>query len=262
NPPPTTRAPPFTIPPSDPSLSLPRNLLNKGKSVLTFYKTGLKSILLNRRLHSTPLDSLPDDLQPLKPYPDTRGALLLHSRLRHDLGRLIPLSLILLICAEMTPVVILWAPNLKLTPLTCRMPREVEAIRQRDKQLRIEAREQYHHQQQQQQQQQEQQQQEQHPPSEEGEVYTLSEVLRAGHKPRFLPSFLYPFSLRKNKLDRKLAWILADDAMLHQGGGQKELVFEEVKLAAEERGIDVLGREEEELRGLLGKWLDVTGEVE
>ncbi|KAK4179366.1 hypothetical protein QBC36DRAFT_160210, partial [Triangularia setosa] len=244
NPPPTTRPPPFSIPPSDPSLSLPRNLLNKGKSILTFYKTGLKSILINRRLHSTPLSSLPEDLKPLKPYPDTRAALLLASRLKHDLGRLIPLSLIILICAEMTPVVILWAPNLKLTPLTCRMPREVEAIRQRDREMKKEAK--LNHQQQ--------QQRKTNRQSDEGDLATVGELLRVG-KPRFVPSFLYPFAFRKAKADKKLAWILADDAMLQQGGGQKELVFEEVKLAAEERGIDVLGRDEEELRGVLQRWL-------
>ncbi|KAK0673659.1 hypothetical protein QBC41DRAFT_342864 [Cercophora samala] len=246
NPPPTTRPPPFSIPPSNPSLSLLRNLFTKGKAIVTFYKTGLKSILLNRRLHSTPLDSLPPNIQPLKPHPDTRAALLLRSRLSHDLGRLIPLSLILLICAELTPVVILAAPNLKLTPLTCRMPRELEAIRKRDGEIRKQMREMARN---------------QRKGEGEGLDAAVGEILRVG-RPMLIPSWLYPTAARKSKLDRRLAWILADDAMIVQGGGEEELVGEEVKLAVEERGVDVLGKGEEELRGLLRRWLDIASKVE
>lgn len=197
---------------------------------------------MNRRLCYTPLDSLPEPLKQLKPYPDTRAALILKSRLRHDLGRLVPLSLILLVCAEFTPVVILGAPNLKVTPLTCRMPREVEAIRGRDRVVRKRARELYG--------------------KGEAEVdVVVGEVLRVG-RPRFVPGWIYPGVMRKGKLERRLAWIAADDAMIVQGGGEGELVVEEVRVALEERGVDVLGKGEEELRGLLRKWLEITGQVE
>jgi len=46
-----------------------------------------------------------------------------------------------------------------------------------------------------------------------------------------------------------------DDALLQRDGGVKNLSNDEVKLACEQRGIDVLGRKHDYLRDVLERWL-------
>ena len=46
-----------------------------------------------------------------------------------------------------------------------------------------------------------------------------------------------------------------DDFAIERDGGVKMLVKEEVRLACEERGIDVLGEKEENLRADLQRWI-------
>lgn len=52
--------------------------------------------------------------------------------------------------------------------------------------------------------------------------------------------------------------IAADDAMIRDGGGVDALVDEEVELACEDRGIDVLDESVDELRGRLEEWIRRT----
>ena len=46
-----------------------------------------------------------------------------------------------------------------------------------------------------------------------------------------------------------------DDFAIERDGGIKSLEKEEVRIACEERGIDVLGKEEGNLRADLKRWL-------
>jgi hypothetical protein len=55
-----------------------------------------------------------------------------------------------------------------------------------------------------------------------------------------------------------LEFLKEDDALLVAAGGAKVLVEEELRLACTDRGVDVLGRGERELREVLGKWLRLT----
>ncbi|KAK4032357.1 hypothetical protein C8A01DRAFT_41217 [Parachaetomium inaequale] len=60
------------------------------------------------------------------------------------------------------------------------------------------------------------------------------------------------------RVQRRLGFLGVDDALLVQSGGAAALVGEEVRLACADRGVDVLGRGEEELRGVLERWLRLT----
>ena len=47
-----------------------------------------------------------------------------------------------------------------------------------------------------------------------------------------------------------------DDFAIERDGGTKMLEKEEVRIACEERGIDVLGKEEGNLRADLKRWME------
>ncbi|KAK4032271.1 hypothetical protein C8A01DRAFT_41287, partial [Parachaetomium inaequale] len=115
NPPPTTRPPPLNLPvrapnsPRPPFLS-PANfshLLATGVAYLKFYKTGLKHIITNTRL----LYSKRPDILAARPHPSTRAYLHLRLRWQHDVRRLPLFALILLVCGEFTPLVVLALPG-------------------------------------------------------------------------------------------------------------------------------------------------------
>ncbi|RWA05395.1 hypothetical protein EKO27_g9710, partial [Xylaria grammica] len=117
NPPASTRPPPLDLPVRDPSTKLFTHLFRLGKAYTSFYGTGLKAVLANRRL----LRDLPDTPPPNLPSPatsvresasqttiaataatptsalsptldksanPTRASLLLRARVRHDTARL------------------------------------------------------------------------------------------------------------------------------------------------------------------------------
>jgi hypothetical protein len=68
--------------------------------------------------------------------------------------------------------------------------------------------------------------------------------------------FLPPVLLVRGKVKKRLAYLEQDDALLARDGGVETLRDEEVMIACEERGIDVLGQDVEILRNLLRHWVD------
>jgi len=56
----------------------------------------------------------------------------------------------------------------------------------------------------------------------------------------------------------RMAFLEGDDRNLIEDGGPSQLEPEELRIACAERGIDVVGRSETELRGVLGDWLRLT----
>ncbi|PGH10919.1 hypothetical protein AJ79_05164 [Helicocarpus griseus UAMH5409] len=149
NPPLTTFPAPLSLPSKDPTTSQFKHLFSLGKAYLTFYKTGLKNVYNNyraalplRRRLGLPI-LLPTSPPPpsysakhvnnaalLKAYANqvTRAEFQLIRRAAYDVRRMIPFSLILLICGEMTPFVVLALGN-RVTPVTCRVPKQVEKER-------------------------------------------------------------------------------------------------------------------------------------
>lgn len=145
NPPPTTRPPPLDLPTRGPNTSTTSHLFATGKAYLTFYKTGLRHIYINTRLvwslntaSGIPPDHTPpgDTAEPttVRAAGTTRSTELLRRRWRHDVRRLPVFALLLLICGEFTPLVVLAMPA--VVPITCRIPRQVEKLRRKAEERR------------------------------------------------------------------------------------------------------------------------------
>ncbi|PGH10675.1 hypothetical protein AJ80_07431 [Polytolypa hystricis UAMH7299] len=257
-----------------------------GKAYLSFYKTGLKNVYHNYRA-SIPLRKtlgLPIYI-PTSPAPPPRTAALsradfqLLHRSAHDVRRMMPFAIILLICGEMTPLVVLAIGN-AVTPRTCRT--EKQDAKALDKRIKAKtaalrdldsdstagkkaARALWRG----------------VPVDISGAVKNArdADVLRAcavlglkGGEGLGLPlpvPLLTPLVVRglyRPRLQRWLEYLKADDALIIQGGGLAGLSKEEVQIAVHERGgVDVgagfSGRDAEfrERRWLSG-WLGVTGE--
>ncbi|KUI72331.1 hypothetical protein VM1G_11806 [Cytospora mali] len=140
NPPPTTRPPPLDLPKRDPNTSTLPHLFATGKAYLTFYKTGLRHIYINTRLvwslntasgippdHTPPGDTASPPTKTAAAT--TRSTELLRRRWAHDVRRLPVFALMLLVCGEFTPLVVLAVPG--VVPITCRIPQQVEKLRRK-----------------------------------------------------------------------------------------------------------------------------------
>ncbi|KAI0424349.1 hypothetical protein F5Y09DRAFT_143264 [Xylaria sp. FL1042] len=297
NPPASTRPPPLDLPVRDPSTKLFTHLFRLGKAYMTFYKTGLKSILTNRKL----LRNLPDTPPPylpsasasasargtaskatiaataappsstsaFAPSPNksanpTRSTLLLRARVAHDTRRLPLFVLILLVCGEFTPLIVLLFP--RVTPYTCRIPTQAAVIRRTIEARRGASRRALSH---------------VHtnttynnnnntntnsPTS--SELGPALQKVADGHICRSLGlgsalwdkmGFDVPFA--RSRAADVVARIVQDDALLRNGGGVAKLVDDEVVLACEERGIDTLGKDVAVLRDQLEAWVAKSAPV-
>lgn len=156
NPPPSTRPADLNLPdPASPSTAAADKLkryVAMGRAYLSFYKTGLKNVYHNYRA-SVPIRrslGLPPYL-PISPPPApspnstqdkksaafrkaiesvqlSRSSFQLVRRAAYDVRRMIPFTLILIVCGEMTPLAVLAFGN-AVTPFTCRVPRQIEKNR-------------------------------------------------------------------------------------------------------------------------------------
>jgi len=247
NPPATTRPPPLELPTRKPDTSTFSHLLATAKAYVAFYKTGLKNIYTNTRLlwaikpgrrpHSS---TIPPVLAL------TRAHLLLQTRWRHDARRVPLFALMLLICGEFTPFVVLAVP--RIAPLTCRIPAQVDRIRKDAEARRHRSAEAFRG---------------------RADLDPSKEIpynLVVGHLARSLGvvSSLWdrigwvPGSIAGRNSARRLRFLAIDDSLLAQAGGVPALESEEVTLACVDRGIDTLGRKDGELRDVLARWMVLT----
>lgn len=234
NPPASTRPPPLDLPVRDESKSIFPHLFQLGKAYLSFYKNGLKAILANRRL----LNSLPSSNPSGEGTPrPTRAELLLRARVRHDVARLPLFGLMLLVCGEFTPLIVLLFPH--LTPYTCRIPSQIAVLQRAAEARRASSFRVF-------------------PPAaatgtsrDDGHI---CRVLGLGHATWDKIGFDVPFA--RSRVASAVARIALDDALLRSaGGGVRLLVDDEVVLACEDRGIDTLGKDVASLRGKLEDWV-------
>lgn len=113
-----------------------------GRSYLSFFKTGLKNIWNNRKEYNEIKARLgPFTAEDAALYGGqtkngrfiptiTRREYQLYLRTRHDLLKLLPFGLVFAICGEFTPLVIL-ALGSSVVPITCRIPKMVQADRKK-----------------------------------------------------------------------------------------------------------------------------------
>lgn len=296
NPPATTRPPPLELPTRGPDTAAFAHLFATGKAYLGFYKTGLKNIYLNWRLLRSidTASGLPQDLTPSSSslsspssapnntdlaHPPThrpvgtttRSALVLRRRVRHDLRRLPLFGLLLLLCGELTPFVVLAAPG--LVPFTCRIPRQVESLRRQTEERRRRSLVASHD---------DDNNTTNNTPSTSPTSLTsraraTAQLARALNlaSPLWdrlgLPDGAVAAAARA-RVRRHLAFLEEDDALLRQAGGASALEPEEVLLACEDRAIDVGavqvdGHGEQVLEGVgalreqLARWMYLTEPV-
>lgn len=252
NPPATTRPPPLDLPTRKPETTTFKHLLATAKAYVTFYKTGLRHIYTNTRLlWAVKPSNTSQPGGPMRLGAHTRSNLLLQSRWRHDARRVPLFALLLLICGEFTPLVVLAIP--RVAPLTCRIPAQVDRIRRDAEGRRRRSAEAFHA-------------RAAAPDASTGEQQLLPYDVVVGHLARSLGvvSPLWdrvgwvPGSLAGRKAAARLRFLAVDDALLAQAGGVDALESEEVVLACADRGIDTLGRPDGELSDVLTRWLALT----
>lgn len=136
---------PDPLPTSAPTPEKLKRLVAVGRAYLTFYKTGLKNVYHNYRASlplrrelglpayfpvSPPRGTIFDEA--LNETPEIklgRGRFQLVRRSARDVQRMIPFTLILIICGEFTPLIVPIFGN-AITPATCRVPGQVTKERE------------------------------------------------------------------------------------------------------------------------------------
>ncbi|KAK2741347.1 hypothetical protein FQN57_005631 [Myotisia sp. PD_48] len=264
NPPDSTRPVLLELPDKSSSSAGITYYISLGRAYFKFYKTGLKNVYFNYRA-SLPLRQqlgLPAYIprSPWTPGTLNRADFQLVRRSAYDVRRMIPFSLILLACGEFTPLVVL-ALGTRVTPLTCRVPKQLEkerTERMARKNSAILA------------------------AGGSGEAGTVNpqclprvdvatmpaqEVMRAcvvfglakAHELR-VPGLegLMMGSVYRPRLARWLEYLAADDGLIRAAGGVELMGAEEVRIAVDERGgVDVgAGMEQEDVQLAQRKWLD------
>ena len=63
-----------------------------------------------------------------------------------------------------------------------------------------------------------------------------------------------PQVMLKKRVQGRLEYLQLDDEAIVRYGGVKQLEPEEAKIAAEERGLDIVGRSDEDVQVLLARW--------
>lgn len=253
NPPASTRPPILISPDRSAFDSAPQYYFNLGKTYLKFYKDGLKSIFANRRLlreklERTPLDDRPSVFKPhVVPKSFSRADWVLFWRVKHDMLRLPVFGLMLLVIGEFTALVVLYVDG--VVPYTCRIPRQVAknlaTSEERRKTAFNELNTKFPH-----------------GVLSPGVTPSIarSHVLRSLHLSGTMWDRLgfTPPGMWQLKGNYRMAFLEGDDKNLVEDGGPTGLEHDELRIACAERGINVLGKSETELRGWLGDWLRLT----
>ena len=72
---------------------------------------------------------------------------------------------------------------------------------------------------------------------------------------RFLPAYVLS-GLARRRVDKRLKDLEVDDFAIARDGGVKSMDKEEIVMACEDRGIDLSGREDSQLRQDLSEWIE------
>ncbi|KXT03157.1 hypothetical protein AC578_7695 [Pseudocercospora eumusae] len=198
----------------------------------------------------------------------TRSEFQLLARNSHDIGKLPFFGLLAALCGEWLPLIVPFIPA--AVPGTCRIPKQIEGMRKKAEerrrisfrqgisepgadQLRVEA-----------------------APSSgsieypmsrkefaaqmlsklrDDQLFHLSSTLNLHNRMWDRIQLPPPSFLLRRGLSKHLSYLASDDFLLERYGGAAKLTADEVDIACEERGMDVLGRPEHKLRENLSWWL-------
>ena len=64
-----------------------------------------------------------------------------------------------------------------------------------------------------------------------------------------------PVGLVRSRIVKRAKYLDLDDMAIERDGGVEQMEMEEVKISMEERGLDVLGKNDAQLRNVLRSWL-------
>ncbi|KAL8735640.1 MAG: hypothetical protein Q9166_000809 [cf. Caloplaca sp. 2 TL-2023] len=255
NPPSSTLPPPLSLPASEPNVSGTAKFkfyYRIGRAYLTFYKSGVKAIWQNYKTLRQLRPHIPrgsSTEQALRDGLLSRAEYHLIRRTRSDMSRIPVFGLVLTICGEFTPLVVVFIGLSGAVPRTCHIPRQIDGAR---KKLEARRRESFR--------------EGTVTPHEIGKLKDAQQLptpilVHIGRSLNLYSSLwdrigVVPTNLLPRRIQRAVDRIDVDDLAINRAGGVKYLNEEETKLAAEERGLDIVGRPTGELKSLLGHWID------
>lgn len=255
NPPASTLPPPLTLPPPrQPHESLFSYFIALGKGYVVFYKSGIRAIYHNwkwtrqvrGRIAAAPSrqQRQSGDEALLRSGALSRAEFHLLRRTRQDIRKIPLFVLMYIVCGEFTPLVVVALSG--LVPRTIWIPKQVLRAREKAESRRAAV-------------------YATAVSESEPETSMNYEARRLGGILSAYPTWwdrlpVTPSWFISRRVAERLRLIDLDDFAIVQDGSQGDGVqrladLEEVRLAAEMRGIDVLGREDEELKAMLGKWI-------
>lgn len=275
NPPHTTLPAPLTVPEKRADQGTIKYYVSVGRAYWSFYKTGVKNVWRNaqerRRLVrrsrtdkklpppamlDTKENAVLDEraLGQYQTYPFTRAEFQFFTRSWRDAKRIPVFIILLAIFGEYLPLVVIFCTP--LVPYTCRIPKQIRKAREQLEERRsrsfrgqlggVPT---------------------PHKVGSEQEVQSLDQLdaTQVAHIGRSLGlyfnfwdrigAFWPPSLILRRKVDKRLQYLELDDALFRRDGGVNELKGdEEIRLAAEDRGIDILNRSTQEIHDLLRAW--------
>ncbi|KAI8154251.1 hypothetical protein K4K49_011626 [Colletotrichum sp. SAR 10_70] len=249
----TSRPAPLELPERQPDQSKFSHLFAQAKTYINFYKGGLRAVFANRRhiqdVIASKKQSVPGFREPsvfspgLVPKGFSRADWVLLWRVRHDILRVPLFGVVLLICGEFTPLIVIFVDG--VVPYTCRLPRQLAASFAQAEERRHKSFEDFER------------------AAPEGVVKgnvkgaAQKHVLRSLHLPGMMWDKIgfIPPGMWASKGRLRMAFLEGDDRLLLRDGDVAGLEEQEVRIACTERGIDCAGRSDKDLRKLLDQWL-------
>ncbi len=253
NGPPSTLPPPLAIAAQKPDQSyFPSYLFSIGKAYLSFYKTGVKAIYqnykaarpvqaaLNAKYHGSLSAAINDGSL-------TRTEFQLLVRNFHDLKRVPVFALVFFVCGEFTPLIVVAISS--VVPYTCRIPKQIDSDRTTLERRRAASfrnlTEEF---------------------VDDGRRLEKRQLLHISRSLGLSGAWWDwmggpPTVLLKRRVKRRVDYLHMDDTLISRCGGVENMSMNEIILALEERGVDVIGRNESQLKTSLKIWLNARNQI-
>jgi LETM1-like protein len=218
---------------------------------LGFYKAGLKNVYRNfqsarqiqARIRNQEAGHSRSLSQAVQQNLISRSEFQLLARNWHDTKRIPIFVLIFIVCGEFTPLIVPFFPA--AVPWTCRIPNQIAADRQKEEERRrVSFRDLT----------------DLPGPNVPVEDLKRNQLLHISRSlslhSRLWPEGLLPTDgMLKKRIMARMEYLRMDDSLIVKDGGVKDLEMEEVRMALTERGVDVLGPRDDELKSLLLAWI-------